>query len=307
VKVIKNILASKIFRLVLSGSLLYLAFRKVDILMLLRELAKVDWWFLVIQMILFIVLMILGAWRWARLVLKKISFWDLVNFLKSAYLGVFYGIFLSTPTAGDVLKWTILEKKYPNLTKTKLLGSVAIDKMVGFFTFIGLALTASLVGWLVGLNFPNYLRLMFGGLFFGVMVFYGLAMRLPIDLWLGKNKWLDKIIEVAKMFREVEGKRLVGCLLISIICELIWIGQIYLSSVYFGANFGLIRAFAYLPAIYLILVLPISVAGFGAREHLYLLFFGGLASEEKILLVSTFTGLVGIVNALMGGLVLMLK
>ena len=287
--------------------MLYLAFRKVDILMLFRELAKVDWWFLVIQMVLFIILMILGAWRWAGLILKKIGFRDLVNFLKSAYLGVFYGIFLPTASAGDALKWPILLKKYPEISKTKLFGSVIIDKMVGFFTFIAVALAASILGWIMRLNFPNYLRLMFGGMFLGVIVFYILAINISTEKWLGKHKWLDKVVEMAEFFKGIGLRRMGKSLLISVVCEIIWIGQIYLSSVYFGANFGLIRAFAYLPAIYLILVLPISVAGFGAREHLYLLFFGGLASEEKILLVSTFMGLVGIVNALLGGLVLMLK
>ena len=306
-KRLKKILASKIFRLVLSGSLLYLAFRKVDILMLLRELAKVDWWFLAVQMVLYIVLMTLGAWRWAGLILKKISFRDLINFLKSAYLGIFYGIFLPTATAGDALKWTVLQKQYPEISKTKLFGSVIIDKMIGFFTFIAVALTASILGWVMGLHFPNYLRLMFGGMFLGVVAFYVLAINISFDKWLGKHKWLDKMVEITALFKGIGLKRMGKSLLISVVCEIIWIGQIYLSSVYFGANFGLIRSFAYLPAIYLILVLPISIAGFGAREHLYLLFFGGLASEEKILLVSTFTGLVGIVNALIGGLVLMLK
>jgi glycosyltransferase 2 family protein len=307
VKVIKKILASRIFRIFLSGGLLFLAFRKVNILALIGDLAKVDWWFIAIQMVLFIMLMVLGAWRWVGLILKKFGFRDLVNFLKSAYLGVFYGIFLPTASAGDALKWPILLKKYPDISKTKLFGSVIIDKMVGFFTFIAVALVASILGWILGLNFPNYLRLMFGGMLLGVIIFYVLAIKIPTGKWLGRFKWLDKVVEMAEFFKDIGLRRMGKSLLISIVCEIIWIGQIYLSSIYFGANFGLIRAFAYLPAIYLILVLPISVAGFGAREHLYLLFFGGLASEEKILLVSTFTGLVGIVNALLGGLVLVLK
>jgi len=52
------------------------------------------------------------------------------------------------------------------------------------------------------------------------------------------------------------------------------------------------------------LLLPISVAGFGAREQLYLFFFlkvGGIA--EGILLTSTFSGILGIITALIGGLI----
>jgi hypothetical protein len=61
-----------------------------------------------------------------------------------------------------------------------------------------------------------------------------------------------------------------------------------------------------MPIISLILVLPISWAGFGARENLFLIFFGQLGyPTEKLLLVSTFGGIMGILNALIGGLVLL--
>ena len=58
-----------------------------------------------------------------------------------------------------------------------------------------------------------------------------------------------------------------------------------------------------MPVISLILVLPISVAGFGARENLFLLFFSQLGiADEKILLMSTFNGIMLVLNALIGGL-----
>ena len=54
----------------------------------------------------------------------------------------------------------------------------------------------------------------------------------------------------------------------------------------------------------MILVLPISFAGFGAREQLFLLFFSNAnTSTEGILLTSAFLGIMGIINSLFGGLV----
>ena len=50
------------------------------------------------------------------------------------------------------------------------------------------------------------------------------------------------------------------------------------------------------------------MAGFGAREQLYLFFFSQTgAFAEKILLMSTFSGVMGILGSLIGGLMLLVK
>ena len=75
----------------------------------------------------------------------------------------------------------------------------------------------------------------------------------------------------------------------------------------FGLPLTLLQVFIFMPVIALILILPISVAGFGAREQLYLYFFGQLGLPvEKILLVSTFSGVLGVISSLIGGLLLWL-
>ena len=77
---------------------MYLAFRKVDVVGLATELGKVEWWFLALQAGMLVVLMGLGAWRWAGLILEKVGIddWKVFvsamveqgtkNFLHSQYL-----------------------------------------------------------------------------------------------------------------------------------------------------------------------------------------------------------------------------
>ena len=74
-----------------------------------------------------------------------------------------------------------------------------------------------------------------------------------------------------------------------------------------GIDLKLIQVFIFMPIISLILILPISWAGFGARENLYLYFLVPLGySAEKLLFVSTFSGVMGILMALLGGLMLLI-
>jgi hypothetical protein len=93
-------------------------------------------------------------------------------------------------------------------------------------------------------------------------------------------------------------------LLFCLVSEFFWIVQLWFISWYFGTNLSIWSIFIFLPIISMILVLPISFAGFGAREQLYLLFFTGLAaSTESILLTSAFSGVLAIIMSLIGGLV----
>ena len=93
---------------------------------------------------------------------------------------------------------------------------------------------------------------------------------------------------------------------ISIVGQIIWTLPIWFYSLIFGAGMSLLSVYVLVPIINLILVLPISIAGFGAREQLFIYFFVPLGiAEEKILLVSTFTGVMGIFNALLGGLLML--
>jgi len=76
-------------------------------------------------------------------------------------------------------------------------------------------------------------------------------------------------------------------------------------SQFLGAGFSLLSVYIFIPVISLALLLPVSIAGFGAREQLFLFFYSQIGvTAQKILLVSTFSGLANILFALMGGLLL---
>jgi len=299
----KEIVASRWFKAAFSVGLLYLAFRKVDIVSVGREMLTVPWWFVVVNFLISVMVFVVSSARWANLLLPKIELGDVVRFTKSTFIGMYYSIFFPTMIAGDFLKWPSLTKKYPSLSKTLLLGSALVDRVVGFSTFILVALVAVVLGKVLGYRIEAYLVWLFGGLFAGVIFFYIAAYTIPFEKISGKWKVADKLIEIATILKKVERRRLMVSLALSVFCEMLWIFQIFLISVMFNSSFGLLNCFIYLPVIGLILVLPISIAGFGAREQLYLIFFSGLGLlPEKILSVSTFLGLTGIFCSVVGGI-----
>jgi glycosyltransferase 2 family protein len=305
---LKKILTSKLLRAVFSIALIYFAFRKIDVIHLLGELTLVPKWFVVAMILYNFVASIFGGLRWSVLVIGKPKWRDVWNFTRANYLGGFYSLFFPTAVAGDLLKWLPLLAKYEHLSKTKLASSVLIDRVIGFSAFAVVGFLALLTGKIFNYQFPIILLWLFSGLVLGVVVFYILVFTVDFDKLIGKIPKLHKVLEIIDLLKNENKKRIMICFGISFISEPIWLLSTWFYSLIFHVGISLLQVYIFLPIISLILVLPISVAGFGARENLYLLFFSQLGfPDEKILLVSTFGGILGILISLIGGLLTFIR
>ncbi len=296
-------MGSKWLRLGLSAVLFYFAFRKIDIRDLVVEMTRVPWWFVVGMMVYYGLTSAIGTARWVTLMVDKPSRNDFWNFLKAGYVGGFYSLVFPSAVGGDLVKWLPLVKKYPELTKTQIASSVLIDRIVGLSAFSIVAMVALLVGRYLGYQFPTYLLWLFALINIGMIGFYLTVWWFDFEKYFGRYKFLSKIIEIVDIFRSGKKKRLITAFIISMVGEPVWLLPVWFYSLIFGAGVKLLDVFIFMPVINLILVLPISVAGFGAREQLFLYFFRQLAiSDNKILLLSTFGGVIGLLYSLFGGI-----
>ncbi|MGI5841562.1 MAG: lysylphosphatidylglycerol synthase transmembrane domain-containing protein [Patescibacteria group bacterium] len=304
---IKQILSSKLFRLLFSVVLIYLAFKKINLGELREGLLSVPGWFVVFMVVYSFVGVMIGAVRWAYLLLDKPNLGDFGTLIKANYIGGFYSLFLSSSVGGDVVKWLPLIKKYPHLSKARIASTVLIDRILGVSGLAVVAFIAVFVGRLVGVVFPDYLFWFFTALFAGLVIFYILVFTVNFEELLSKIPFSKRFLQVVDVLKNGNKKRLVLGLGISLLGQPHWIASTWFISNIVGAGMSLASIFVFVPVVNLILTLPISVAGFGAREQLYLLFFGqlGLASE-RILLVSTFGGIMGVLSSLLGGLLLLI-
>ncbi|MBU4210250.1 flippase-like domain-containing protein [Patescibacteria group bacterium] len=299
---LKRILKSRLIKILFSGVLLYLVFRKIDLGSLLMEMRRVPWWFLLAMVLYGFLCALIGALRWSLLLLKKPRFKDILFFTKIIYIGSFYSLFLSSSVGGDLVKWLPLLKKYPKLSKVKIASSVLVDRIIGMSALVFGAFGAVLLGKFLKFDFPDYLFWLFLVLFVGVLGFYVLIWFFDLDNFFSRFSVLRKLSEVVDFLKNENKKRIIYGFLISLFGVMIWNLPMWFYSLVFDAGIGLLPIYIFMPIISLILILPVSVAGFGAREALFLYFFGKLGIEsEKILLVSTFTGVFGVLVALVGG------
>lgn len=303
---LKKVLFSKWARLLLSALLIYFAFRKADLPKLLSSLSSVSWQLVVILILLNIISMLIGGLRWAILVLGRAKTKDILIFTKASFTGSFYALFFPSSVGGDLLKWTTLLKNYPQISKLKLAGTALIDRMIGFSAFSLMAMISLILGKVLNYQFPDILFWLFLGINIALIIFYVLVFSLDFEKIIAKYKFLSKLLEIVDLLKNSNKKRIIICFLISILAQPFWMMITWYLFNSLGVDLKLIQIFIFMPIISLILTLPISWAGFGARENLYVYFLGPLGySAEKLLFVSTFSGVMGILMALLGGLMLL--
>lgn len=303
---LKKVFLSKWFRLVFSIGLFYVAFLKIDIKELVANLLQTPWWFVLVMMGYGWVSVLIASIRWSYLLLEKPTVKDYWAFMKATYTGGFYNLFLSSSVGGDLLKWLPLTKRYPHLTKIKIASSVLIDRIVGFSAFVLVGFVGIIVGKGAGFVFSGFLFWLFFGLFSAILFFYAVVYFLDFEKIFGRYVFLKRFLQVVDVLKKGNKKRILIGFLISLLGQPLWISTTWMISAVLGAGMSLISVFVFVPVINLILTLPISVGGFGARENLFIYFFSQAGiSNEMILLVSTYNGVIGVLSAVIGGLILL--
>lgn len=301
-KFFKNKKLIKSIQVIVSVGLLIVVLRRIDVGSLMETVVKAPLWFVVVSFLFTILSMMAVSLRWSLLLLPKTSMEDFLFFCKASFIGRFYSMFLSSSMGGDLVKWVPLLKKYPELNKVRLASSVLLDRVIGFTAFVIVAFVSMLVGKFLKLEFPEYIFWLFSGLFVGAIVFYVFIFFFDFEKIFVKLRVPKRIVEVAEILTKTEKKKIWQAFLISLLMAPLWSLSGWLAFVAFGTGIPLLTTMIIMPVINLILILPVSVAGFGAREGLFVYFFSKYAvSNELVLASSAFAGVLNIVFSILGG------
>ena len=304
-EIVKKIFKSKLLRLTFSAVLIYFAFKKVDIVQLFKEIRGVPIWFVLVNILLSFLLVALISIRWSLLFFPKINLKTILTLTRANFLANFYALFFSTALVGEVAKWIVIDNKYPKIAKTKILGSVLLDRFIGFSVLMLIGFVSLIVGRGRGLVIPDYIFYIFLVLAVMCVLAYVIIYFFDITKILPKFTFLHKFDVAFDVLNGENKKQIIKCLLVSILSEFAWLWQVWFVGWKFGININFLSILIFIPIIAVILLLPISVGGFGAREQLYLFFFSQAgSSNESILLMSAFLGILGVINSLFGGVLL---
>lgn len=295
----------KIGQLMVSGLLLWLVFERMDLKEIWLQMVNVPIWFLVVSVLFWLISSFIVAWRWAILILDQYQLADVAFLVKSSFVARFYAIFLPSSMSADLIKWLPLIKRYPKLTKISLAGSVLLDRIIGFTAFVIVAFLSIILGRIVGIQFPDFIFWLFLACLLVVAGFYTVVYFIDLDKLLAKVRLPEKISRMIKVVLKADKKKMAKSVLLSLMVAPLWTVSGWLGLVAFNTGVPLLVSMIIIPVINLILILPISVAGFGPREGLFVYLFSAYAtSNESLLASSAFSGILSLVFAVLGGVLI---
>jgi uncharacterized membrane protein YbhN (UPF0104 family) len=244
---------------------------------------------LVVGLVLTLVGIVLASFRWQR-VIVGLELRDRLPTLLSHYLaGLFVGNFLPSTIGGDVLRVTRLSSDTGDSPTS--FASVILERLSGWIvlpllTLLGLAIHPSLLR--MGTASRLALFLSIGALLLlAVLVAAGTSPKLGGRLahnqgWL---RFIGAIHLGMERFRR-QPLAAVGVLGVSVAYQLVVVVAAWAASHALGLHLGITVLLAFMPAVAMAQVLPISVGGLGLREGALVLFLRplGVSSGHAIAL-----------------------
>ncbi len=116
--------------IIISIVMLYIVFKKVNISDVLKYIYNANIFYLLVNLILGILLLVLRSYRW-KLLIKEYKSYPLIRFIEATSIGLFFNTFLPF-RIGDLIQGVALSEKI-SLPKSLTLSSVFMERFIDMF------------------------------------------------------------------------------------------------------------------------------------------------------------------------------
>jgi len=258
---------------------------------------------------------LVGGWRWRRLLAAIGLPVPLSTTIAIAQIGQFFMVFLPGPTGDDFTRMLYISR----ISKGRIgeaCTTVLLDRLIGLASVLGLALVCIPSKWAL-MNTSRQSSLLAWGMVAagalvcgGGIVFFALPRkciarirdRLPGILPAGKvRRQFHRIGELLVLNRPA----IASVIAAAVVTQLILCLVCWLAGIAVGIDAPLSLWMSFVPIVLAANAVPITIAGLGVREYLLVLFLGvvGHIADEKALAASLVVFAMTLTACLFGGLV----
>ena len=289
-----------ILKVLVTTLLFIVIFDKVDINSTIEILKATDSSFFILALLVMTIEVLIANTRW-RLILKQlgsnIAYFTALRYL---WIGVFFNQALPSSIGGDAVRGYYLCKNEDYSISEATIG-VLLDRVIGL---LGLVL---LVIFTIPLIFESIVTPLTKWTILAIIIAALLAiiMSMIIDLIPNKfSQWkiMNGLVKFSSKGREVLFS-FYGMLsiILSLIIHLTFVFAAWLLAYGMGLDISLTGMLLIVPITNLLIALPISIAGWGVREGLFIAGLGYLnVSSDAALALSILYGLLMLVVSLPG-------
>ena len=296
-----------LLKVIVSLGLITLLVNQVDFNKIVNILKNVDITMIIYALILLIIQVFIATTRWQFVLKCQKIMLDYKNTLKILWSGLFFNQAMPSSVGGDVIRGYYLKKQGITLGRATL--GVLMDRLFGM-TGLVLLVVASLP-LLFGLISDSVAR---SGVLF---IALGVSLALLFIFFTDKLPGNFSHLRVIRGFYSLsqEGRHCISknyngliIMIMSILIHLISVIAVMTMAIGLGINVEWGGILLMIPLTSLIMVVPISIAGWGVREGVMVVGFGYLGvAPEAALALSILYGLLILAVALPGGAIWMFK
>ena len=287
-----------IIKLLITIAIFYFLFQHIDFYELWGFLAKSHGGWILVALIMQLTSTYLAAYRWFKisqlLVFKeKLSF-----YVQSYFKGTFFNQVLPSSIGGDAVRMLDLTNK--NYDKKEAFYGVFVDRVVGLVGLLVLNLLASILFY--GTFEADFSQLIIFITLSGIIGFSAL-FQLEKITFLANYKFLNLFHRLARRLNALYTSKmlLLKHIAISVIVHFFSVLTMYGLSLSLGLDLSFQTLLIAVPPVFLLTIVPVSLAGWGIREGAMIgIFMLVGANETKILAMSILYGLLLIISALPG-------
>jgi uncharacterized protein (TIRG00374 family) len=300
-----------LLKVAVSVGLFAYIFHKVDARHLWEIMRSAKFSFLVSAMVVYLVIQVLSAYRWRLLLIPLQMEVPFRKLLAYYFLGMYSNLFLPSAIGGDVVRIYYLNKVTRRLSGSST--SVFLDRDLGL---AALLLIATVVAAVTGISFngvalaPIFVLISVAFVGANLVIFYKPSYRLLHRLLsLLRMKKVDEKVE--RLFESVNSYRgawrvLLLSLVVSILIQLggVLVNLLNGWAIGLQTRGGATDYMVFIPAIMLIIMIPLSIGGLGWRELSFIAFFKSVgATEAQAVTLALLWFAVQVVTSLPGGII----
>jgi len=252
---------------------------------------------------------VISAKKWQILLESKLIHVPYARILKHYYIGVFFNAFLPTTIGGDAVKSYYLSKELDK--RIEALSSIIMERLTGLIAIVSIGACAILVGYTL---IPRdafviaTLVVIPGPLLLMVLIFKFNAIEKIISRpFFSRFPNITDIIRDANIsLREYSSNKYILSisLMISFLYHILLIFINYVLALALGLDIEIFYFFIFVPVTEILILLPITIQGFGVRSGSYVTLFSqvGIPSPSAFALGFSMQ-MVKVIGNIIGGIV----
>ena len=287
-----------IIKLLITIAIFYFLSLHIDFNELFYILSKSHGGWILVALLMQLISTYLAAYRWFK-ISQLLVFTEKLSFYVNSYFkGTFFNQVLPSSIGGDAVR--ILDLTNMEYDKKEAFYGVFVDRVVGLVGLLVLNLLASVIFY--GTFEADFSQLIIFITLSGILGFLSLFLLEKIS-FLANYKFLNLFHRLARRLNSLYSSKLllVQHISISVIVHLFSVLTMYGLSLSLGIDLSFQMLLIAVPPVFLLTIIPISLAGWGIREGAMIgVFMLVGADQTKILAMSILYGLLLIISALPG-------